>query len=97
MLFTVNKSPFTSNSLQGCLRFVQKGSPVLLFEDGVFGAAKGTSLEPMVKAALENLEIYALQEDLNARGITSVIDGVKFVDYSGFVDLVEKHNICPWI
>jgi tRNA 2-thiouridine synthesizing protein B len=96
MLFTVNKSPFTSNSLQSCLKFTKSGNPVLLFEDGVFAAAKGTALEPLIRTAMTYVEIYALQEDLTARGITDVIAGVRLVDYGGFVDLVAQNNVCPW-
>ena len=96
MLFTVNKSPFTSNSLQSCLKFAKSGNPVLLFEDGVFAAAKGTALEPLIRTAMTYVEIYALQEDLTARGITDVIAGVRLVDYGGFVDLVAQNNVCPW-
>lgn len=97
MLFTVNKSPFTAGNLTSCLRYVTKESPILLYEDGVYGAMAGTTLEPQMKEALETNRVYALREDLNARGIANTIEGIQLVDYSGFVDLVAEHNICPWI
>lgn len=97
MLFTVNKSPFTAGNLQSCLRYANAETPLLLYEDAVYAAQSGTSLETAMKEALGRVSIHALKEDLSARGIDKIIDGVKVVDYAGFVDLVEKHNICPWI
>ncbi len=97
MLFTVNKSPFTTENLKSCLRFAGKDAPVLLYEDGVYGAQAGTALEGMIKDALKERAVYALKEDLAARGIDKLIDGVQVVDYAGFVDLVAERNVCPWI
>ncbi|MBI3581704.1 MAG: sulfurtransferase complex subunit TusB [Nitrospinae bacterium] len=97
MLFTVNKSPLTSDNLKTCLRFAKKGNSVLLYEDGVYGAIPGTKVESVVKEALKSIEVFALKEDLKARGFGEVIDGVKLVDYAGFVGLVEEHNVCPWL
>ena len=46
LLHTVNKSPFTDNSLQSCIRCCQAGQAILLIEDGVYGAvAKTTTIE----------------------------------------------------
>lgn len=97
MLFTVNRSPFTTESLRSCLRFAGKDSPILLYEDGVYGAQAGTALEASIKDALKARAVYALKEDLAARGIDKLIEGVRVVDYAGFVDLVAEHNVCPWI
>jgi len=97
LLFTVNKSPFLFGHLDSCLQYAIKDTPILLIEDGVYAASKGTSYEKKLKEALGKFEIYALGPDLKARGIASVIDGVKIVDYAGFVDLAEKHNVAPWI
>ncbi|MBI3793452.1 MAG: sulfurtransferase complex subunit TusB [Nitrospinae bacterium] len=97
MLFTVNKSPFITGNLKSCLRYVAKCCPILLYEDGVYGAVAGSTVEPMVKEAMKNVTIYALKEDVNARGLNNLIEGIKLVDYDGFVDLVAEHNVCPWI
>ncbi len=97
MLYTVNKSPFTTDNLKSCLRFAGKDDAVLLYEDAVYGAQAGTAIENQVKDALKIRPVFALQEDLAARGIDKVIDGVKLVDYAGFVDLVAERNICPWL
>lgn len=99
MLHIVNKSPFERNSLESCLRLVSKDSAVLLIEDGVYGATKGSSVESKVQAALANVKVYALGADLQARGVADrVLDGVSVVDYGGFVDLVTEHsNLQSWL
>lgn len=100
MLHTVNKSPFEKNSLEACLRLATAGDAVLLFEDGVYGAVKGTRLEATVSGALANNKIYVLVYDLEARGMKAdnVIDGIETVDYAGFVDLVaDNKSVQSWL
>lgn len=97
MLYTVNKSPFLSNNLKSCLRFALPGSPIMLYEDGVYAAGAGTRLETMVREALADHAIYALEADLQARGLTRLVEGVRVVGYEVFVDLVAEHNVLPWL
>ena len=100
ILNTVNKSPFERNALESCLKFASKGDPVLLFEDGIYAVLKGTSFDAQVKAALDNQAIYVLGPDLKARGFSEdrVIEGVKVVDYAGFVDLAaENDKVQAWL
>ncbi len=98
-LYTVNKSPFEKNSLEAVIRFSTEGAAILMLEDGVYGATKGTVVESMITSA-ENKKFYALGSDLKARGIAEdrVIDGVELVDYAGFVDLVEANEkVQAWL
>jgi tRNA 2-thiouridine synthesizing protein B len=99
MLHTVNKSPTERNALESCFKYLKKGSAVLLIEDGVYGALKGSTTTKMVEQTLKNFPIYALYPDIEARGMQDrVIDGIKLVDYSGFVDLVAEHaTIQAWL
>jgi len=99
MLHIVNKSPFDRNSLESCLRLAKHGSAVLLIEDAVYGATKGSSAEKQVQDAMAGLKVYALGADLQARGVADrVMDGVMVVDYGGFVDLVAEHgNLQSWL
>lgn len=99
MLHTVNKSPFEHKALETCLRFALKGSAVLLIEDGVYAAAKDTAVSPRMQEALKTVTIYALKPDVEARGMQNrVMDGVRLVDYGGFVDLVVEHDaVQSWL
>lgn len=100
MLHTVNKSPFERNSLQSCLRLAAKGSAVLLIEDAVVGAVKGSSSEAMLTGTLAKVSVSVLGPDLAARGIgeDKLIDGVQVVDYAGFVDLTAENDaVQSWL
>jgi tRNA 2-thiouridine synthesizing protein B len=100
ILHTVNKSPFERDSLDSCLKFAQGGAAVLFIEDGVYAALAGTSAEPKVKAALDNLKVYVLGPDLKARGFSEarMIDGISVVDYAGFVDLAAEYDkVQAWL
>ena len=81
-----------------CLRIAGSGT-ILLIEDAVYGAIRGTTVEAAVKEALVRFRIVALQPDLDARAVADrVIEGVGTVDYAGFVDLVAEHRNCQsWL
>jgi tRNA 2-thiouridine synthesizing protein B len=97
MLYMVNKSPQSTNSLSSLLRIAPGGAPVLLYEDGVYAALPNANSAPMVKEAMAGHPLYALDADLEARGISSVIDGIQIIGYDGFVELVEQHDAAPWL
>ena len=93
MLHIINKSPFETNTLDTCLRMAQPGHALLLIEDGVYAATQGSAAEERMRQACSTLKVYALQPDMDARGVAGkVMDGVTLVDYGGFVDLTEKHE-----
>ena len=94
MLHTVNKSPFERNALSSCLRLARNGSAVLLIEDGVYAAVAGTTVSGQVSERLAELSFYVLGPDAAARGLggTALIEGVRVIDYEGFVDLVAEHD-----
>ncbi len=97
MLHTVNKSPFDKGTLKSCLATAQENDPILLIEDGVLAAMTGTVVEGMVKEALEHHPIYALEPDLKARGIESVIDGIQVCGYDRFVELAAEQPMFAWL
>lgn len=100
MLHVVNKSPFEKDSLASCLRHVKEGSSILLIEDGVLGAMKGTVVTDSVATAMSQINFHVLGADLEARGVSTdkLVDGIQVVDYAGFVDLVAGHdNLQSWL
>jgi tRNA 2-thiouridine synthesizing protein B len=97
MLYMVNKSPLMTRNLDTCLAIAPAGDPILLYEDGVYGALPGGTLAGTVQQALERHPIYALDADLESRGIGQVLDGIRIIDYPSFVGLVEKYDVIPWL
>ena len=98
MLHIVNKSPSQSNALDAALRLASQGA-VLLIEDGVYAATRGSVGAAKLAGADARLKIYVLGPDLNARGMADrLVEGVESVDYAGFVDLVAEHPNCQsWL
>lgn len=99
MLHVVNKSPFERSSFESCLKHARPGSAVILIEDGIYGALKGTAFSPRLQQAMQNVKVYALQQDVEMRGMQGrVLDGVTLVDYAGFVDLVTEYpRVQSWL
>ncbi len=97
-LHTVNKSPFDSGTFDECLGLAKSGSTVLLFEDGVYAATAGTKPAEAIANA-DGVTFAVLGPDLKARGVEGKIaDGIKVVDYDGFVDLVAEHDkVHAWL
>ena len=100
MLHTVNKSPYERNSLDTCMRLAKNGSTILLIEDAVYAAVKGTAVEDQMKAATKQHHVYVLGPDLKARGLdeTKLIKNINVVDYTGFVELTVEHDcVQSWL
>jgi tRNA 2-thiouridine synthesizing protein B len=97
MLYTLNKPSTTTNSFDSLLGIAPKGTPILLYEDGVYIAISGARDMHKVVAALADHSIYALDADCEARGIKNIIPGITIISYDGFVELVENHDVVPWL
>ena len=93
ILHTVNKSPFEKQSLSSCVAHACDGDAILMIEDAVYGAVAGTTAAAQL-AGNDNIFIYALGPDLDARGLGEVklAEGVNIIDYDGFVDLAVEHS-----
>lgn len=98
MLHIINKSALSNGSFDSCLRTAESGE-ILLIEDAVYAATKGSALEAKVREAMGRFKINVLMPDLEARGLADrVIEGVSPVDYGGFVDLVAGNKNCQsWL
>lgn len=98
-LHTVNKSPFEKSSLGSCLGYAKEGSSVLLYEDAVYGAVKGTAIADKISAA-NGVKFFVLGPDLKARGIAEdkLADGIEIVDYAAFVNMAaENDKVQAWV
>ena len=94
VLHIVNKSPYDRNSLDSCLRLSRADASILLIEDGIYAAQKNTAAADKMQQALGRHQVYALEPDLKARGIGAdkILDGIKLVDYDGFVKLTTEYD-----
>lgn len=94
-LHTVNKSPFAHQALASCLRACQTGDAILLLEDGVIGALPHSLI---LQESARDIDIYALEADLLARGLLSRISpNIQVISYDDFVALACTHkNSISW-
>ena len=72
----------------------------MLIEDGVVSAMRGAAGNELLSGLMAGgVKVYALAPDLEARGIGKerLMPGIEAVDYDGFVGLVEKHDVVPWL
>ncbi len=61
---------------------------------------QNTKFSEKVTNAMSDFSFYALGPDIKARGLSdsSVIDGIKVIDYDGFVDLTTEHKtVQSWL
>ena len=90
MLHILQHSPFQTD-LESMLRCVKIGDELLLIQDAVIVALSGTKALDLLLAA--PISIYALQEDIEARGLTAQIStSIGKVSYTDFVRLTVKHE-----
>jgi tRNA 2-thiouridine synthesizing protein B len=99
MLHIVNKSHAQTSSLQSCLRLAKPGAALLLIEDAIYAATTSGVAASGIAGALQQLRVYALEPDVQARGMAGKLaEGVTAIDYAGFVDLVaEQPNNQSWL
>lgn len=91
LLYIILKSPFISelvetiNMLSGDAK-----KAVILFEDGIYHAVQSKKRKELLD---NNIKIYAIKDDLLARGFSLDIEGVDVVDYDMAIQLImEKYD-----
>lgn len=91
MLHTITTSPFQTQALQHCLRYIGQDDEILLVQDAVVaGIEKNTWSEALKQSGVK---IYLLAADLTARGLAKKVDnGFEVIDSEGFVSLTVKHE-----
>ena len=99
MLHIVNKSPTERTTLASCLEHALPGHSVLLIEDGVYAATRGSPGAERLRTLSSEIKVYVLAPDLEARAMgKALVEGVVPVDYKGFVELVARHSrVQSWL
>lgn len=94
ILHTVNKSPFSHSILLSCLQLCGKDDAILLLEDGVISAMKGSPfIQELSRAIEKGVKVYALAGDVKARGLQEKLHpNIYITDYNGFVELSIEHQ-----
>lgn len=96
-LHILTAAPAQSSQLSSCLRLLAAEDGVLLCGEAVQALRAGSAAAKQLLACEQTYQLYALQEDLQARAIDASQMPVTVVDYSGFVALtVEYARVNSW-
>lgn len=85
VLHTVNRSPYQNSALKQCLAFISAPAALLLIEDGTYAATNAA--EHYLATLPDGITVYALQADIEARGLNNLHSQIHVIDDAGFVDL----------
>jgi tRNA 2-thiouridine synthesizing protein B len=91
LLYQIKRSPYISRDLEHILDVAREGSHILLYQDAVLAAGVTEENELWLRRLTDaGVTVHALEEDLRARGVTRLLDGIDVIDYGGWVDMVES-------
>lgn len=88
-LHLLSRSPFADTSSASCLRLLGPGDGLLLCGDAVYALQPGSQPFEVLRALPADRRLFALAEDLQARGIAAP-EFVHPLDYPGFVELTLR-------
>lgn len=90
MLYTLAHSPQQCD-LSALIRLIGHDDALLLMQDGVTAALENSVAQSHLSVL--SCPVYVLNEDLQARGLIGQISyKLTPIDYTGFVDLTERHS-----
>ncbi|TLU66209.1 sulfurtransferase complex subunit TusB [Thalassotalea litorea] len=91
-LHIVRSSGFTHNKLRQCLQTLMAADQIILIDDGVYNAS-----HPDMMPLLNTHKVYALQDHIQARGLTPVPSGIELCQYDDFVALtIGSDKVITW-
>ncbi|WLQ15588.1 sulfurtransferase complex subunit TusB [Hahella aquimaris] len=90
VLHIFNKGIRNRELLKTCAEMTGPNDSLLLIEDGVIWAKEHKENSLLLGLLDAGVKVYALKEDLTARGITAA-DAIAIADYAQFVELTERH------
>ena len=95
-LHVIAHSPFGDERLHSCLRLLGSKDAVLLCGDAVYALRSGSEPLRLLEQAELVGRLYALEEDMQARAISSSL--ATTIDYPGFVALSLHHDkVNSWL
>lgn len=96
-LHILSHSPFADSRLASCLRLLGASDALLLCGDAVYALQPGTANLQALQLMPASVALYALDEDLSARGLKAP-DRTQIVDYPGFVELCTRYDkVNSWL
>jgi len=93
MLFVISRTVFERREFDIDIELAEEDDGVIFIQDGVLILKRVPEelVEIFEKAKERNVKIYALREDLEARGVKPKKE-FEIVDYDGFLDLLKSYD-----
>ncbi|NLZ79883.1 MAG: sulfurtransferase complex subunit TusB [Gammaproteobacteria bacterium] len=91
-LHILNTSPTASTQFSSCLRLISAGDAILLTGEAVQALRDGSVGAQALSSTNALCRLYALEDDVQARGIDTTHIGVTVIDYPAFVALCVEHT-----
>ncbi|MGG2397135.1 sulfurtransferase complex subunit TusB [Pseudomonas sp. SH1-B] len=96
-LHILSHSPFADSRLGSCLRLLGAEDALLLSGDAVYALQPGTANLQALKLMPTSVALYALDEDLSARGLQAP-ERAQALDYPDFVELCTRYaKVNSWL
>ena len=90
-LHLLSHSPFADSRLSSCLHLLGDGDGLLLSGDAVYALQPGTAQRQVLELLPEGIALFALNEDIAARGLEDLPEHLQQVDYPAFVELCCRY------
>ena len=96
-LHLLSHSPFGDSRFASCLALLGRNDALLLTGDAVHALRAGSTPWESVQQLPEGIAVFALDEDLTARGIAPSVR-IQPVNYPGFVELCCRYEkVNSWL
>ena len=94
MLHILRHSPHAESRFASCLRAINSGQSLLLIEDAVYGLLPNTSTRNSLEYLPATVTLYALDADLQGRGLAldDLPPRVVIISYPMMVELCIEHT-----
>jgi len=91
-LHLLSHSPFADSRLASCLQLLSAEDALLLTGDAVYALQTGTAQRQALELMPVSIALFALEEDVVARGLAALPERLQMIDYAGFVELCCRHD-----
>ncbi|MDN6859676.1 sulfurtransferase complex subunit TusB [Pseudomonas sp. CAN2814] len=97
-LHLLSHSPFNDGRFDNCLLLLGDDDAILLTGEAAYALQPGSKPAQELLALPVGNALFALQEDLQARGLDELPTRVIAVDYPGFVELTTRFDkVNAWL
>lgn len=97
-LHMLSHAPATTSDFSSCVRLLAEQDGLLLCGDAVYAMQPGSDPAKLLDALGEHNCVFAMDEDVTARGIEPGEGRIRLLDYPGFVEICTRYDrVNSWL